>query len=185
MNANSITNGPAAQRGVYLGSFLTNASNSVDWVANPSYTSGGGNARLNIWNMFNRVPVAATSVDNGASYNFGASYRPANNSANNAISYFSGFSEGSLSAQLMAVLESDNGKTPLIGISIDTTGSITSAGFVYMSGNVTMDGTVTPVLSALISLGKHSIDAVDGNTNSGSVVSQNGQLIRLSAQLSM
>lgn len=63
VNQVAITNGPAAGKGLYVGSFITNASNAVDWVANPASAAGGGNARLGIWNMYNQINVTATSLD--------------------------------------------------------------------------------------------------------------------------
>ncbi|WP_230684335.1 hypothetical protein, partial [Streptococcus pneumoniae] len=53
VNAVAITNGPAIGRGVYVGSFVTNASTQVQWVANPAAAAGGGNCQLGIWNMYN------------------------------------------------------------------------------------------------------------------------------------
>ena len=90
-NVNAITNGPAANRGVYVGSFITNASNQVDWVANPTAAAGGGNCRLNIWNMYNRVQVSAVNIDSTASWTTGGAVtRPANNSTSNRITIFAG-----------------------------------------------------------------------------------------------
>lgn len=69
MNAVSITNGPAAQRGTYVGSIRSNGSAQIDFVFGAA-ASGGTAAIVGIWNMYNRVPVRMTMTDSGTSYSY-------------------------------------------------------------------------------------------------------------------
>ncbi|MGE0024330.1 MAG: DUF2793 domain-containing protein, partial [Hyphomicrobium sp.] len=53
VNKIAITNGPAAQRGTYVGTVRSNGSAQIDWII-----SGTG-AMLGVWNAYNRVPASA------------------------------------------------------------------------------------------------------------------------------
>ena len=111
-NKYAVTNGPAAGMGVYVGSFVTNAGNAVDWVCNPAAAAGGGNARANLWNNYNRVMFSATSkdsTDNWTSSGVANTYRAANANNNNRITLFMGLDEGIVVAHV---------KVSLIAISI-------------------------------------------------------------------
>ena len=100
VNQFAITNGPAAGKGLYVGSFITNASNAVDWVANPAAASGGNNPRLNIFNYYNRVPVSCIVLNSSYSSPGTSSWTAAG--ANNKASFFFGMNEEVVSATLVA-----------------------------------------------------------------------------------
>ncbi|MGE0022749.1 MAG: DUF2793 domain-containing protein [Hyphomicrobium sp.] len=53
VNKHAISNGPAAQRGTYVGTVRSNGSAQIDWII-----SGTG-AMLGVWNAYNRAPVSA------------------------------------------------------------------------------------------------------------------------------
>ena len=55
LNAVGITNGPAASRGIWVGTVRSNASSQIDWIL-----SGAG-AVLGVYNAYNRVPVFASN----------------------------------------------------------------------------------------------------------------------------
>lgn len=94
VNKNAITNGPAARRGVFVGSFITNSGNAVDWVLNPIAALGGGNARVGLWNNYNRIRFSAASKDSTDSWaSVGSSWRAMNGSASNRITIFNGLDE--------------------------------------------------------------------------------------------
>ena len=60
LNANSITNGPAASRGTYVGSVRSNGTSSIDWTPLPAVDTP---ARLCVFNTQNRLPVSAQARD--------------------------------------------------------------------------------------------------------------------------
>ncbi|MBS0528891.1 MAG: DUF2793 domain-containing protein [Proteobacteria bacterium] len=62
VNASSITNGPAAERGTWVGTIASNASSTIDYIFGTSGT-GGVAGRLMVWNSYNRVNVGTTVVD--------------------------------------------------------------------------------------------------------------------------
>lgn len=57
VNKYDITNGPAARRGTYVGTIVTNSSSQVDFKMG-SAAVDGGEAMIGVWNTYNRVSVA-------------------------------------------------------------------------------------------------------------------------------
>jgi hypothetical protein len=93
VNANAITNGPAANMGVFMGTLKINASGAVDWKLGTT-TSGGGEAWLGVWNMFNRVTVTPRVEDTNAGAGYTSStYHASLSSLTNRISIVTGLSE--------------------------------------------------------------------------------------------
>jgi hypothetical protein len=96
LNSVSITNGPAASRGTYVGSTRSNASSQLDWQFGSS-ASGGGAAFLNVWNMYNRTAVSTSVTDSNVNWLYGsATVRISNNSASNRVSFVIGLAEDSI-----------------------------------------------------------------------------------------
>lgn len=125
MNNASITNGPAAQRGTYVGTIRTNGSATVDWIFGAS-ASGGTAGFLGVWNAYNRVEVATTVVDSGAQYSYTSNTtRQARASSGNQISFVVGLQEDGLTATYTqrVTWAAVSGATLLFGIGFDTTTS--------------------------------------------------------------
>lgn len=98
LNNASITNGPAASRGTYVGTVATNGGAGIDYIFGAS-ASGGTAGYFGVWNAYNRVNVASVVTDSGATYNAGsATTRQARGSVGNQISFVVGLSEDSASA---------------------------------------------------------------------------------------
>jgi len=94
LNTSSITNGPAAQRGTWVGTIASNASSTIDYIYGTS-ASGGGAAVFNVWNQYNRIMVGTSVIDSGASYTYSsATKRQARASAGNQVSFVNGASAG-------------------------------------------------------------------------------------------
>ena len=175
MNANSITNGPAAQRGVYLGSFQTNASNSVDWVSSPAAASGGNNPRLNLFNYYNRVNVCCTVLSSSYSSPGTNSWTAAG--ANNKATFFFGMNEDIVSATL--VLQSNwSGQYAAIGVNSTSSPSGIYPDFNTSGYNVGGTSFRTCFYNGLLGLGSGYLQVlVSGNVapypapNSGMTVS--------------
>lgn len=169
INANNITNGPTANRGTYVGSIRTNASNQVMFV--PGGTGAGGVlATIGIWNMYNRVAVTAQVNDNSAAYSYTtAAWRAANNSNNNRCNFLVGIQEdfwdGFYTSDIGVVPSAAN----LIGITVDSATATPGAATAHLS---MIGGTATHAqLTAQISqqlMGYHYYQAMEyggaGNT---------------------
>lgn len=103
LNANAITNGPAAQRGTYVGTVRTRAADAtIDW--NPGGSASGGTAaQLMVWNAYNRVNVSAVVTDTGSSYTYsGSAIRQARASTGNQVNMVIGLAEESQAVSYMA-----------------------------------------------------------------------------------
>lgn len=184
MNANSITNGPAAQRGVYLGSFQTNASNSVDWVTNPSAASGGGNARIGLWNMFNRILAQAISIDNSSPYTYSGAIHSANNSTSNRVTIFVGLNEDGASAFGSTCVNYNGSVTSntFTGIGLNTTSSSTSpAGHFGQYSALNNISQISSTLNSRVVLGSNFFQLVEScdNTSSTTLNANSNQNIQL------
>lgn len=96
VNANAITNGPVATRGLYVGTIRTNASNQVAVLLAPSAAAGGTANTIYCWNYYNRVPISSICRDstNTWSYSGGANtWQSANASTSNRISMVIGIND--------------------------------------------------------------------------------------------
>ncbi|MAM95673.1 hypothetical protein [Parvibaculum sp.] len=101
LNKFAIANGPAAQRGTYVGTIRTNATPAVPFTIAPAAASGGTNNQLYCWNAYNRRSVVALCRDVVTeSWNYTtAVWRASRGSAANRVSFIAGLAEGSMLAQ--------------------------------------------------------------------------------------
>jgi hypothetical protein len=122
-NPATITNGPAANRGTYVGTIASNGSSLIDWIYGGS-ASGGTAAFFGVWNAFNRVDIFTEVIDSGTGYTYTtATTRSANNSVGNRISFVSGFPEDGMEAhyhQRIATLAAAGAQFD-IGLGFDST----------------------------------------------------------------
>lgn len=96
LNSVAITNGPGASRGTYVGTTRSNASSQIDWILGGA-ASGGVAGFLGIWNMYERVSIGCSSVDNGAAYTYNSGTpRQARASAGMQHSFVVGIQEDSI-----------------------------------------------------------------------------------------
>jgi Bacteriophage T4 gp9/10-like protein len=160
LNNASITNGPAAQRGTYIGTTRSNGSSQLDWIIGGT-AIGGVAAFLNVWNMYNRVSVSAVSRDSTASWTYwSATIHAANSSNNNRVSMIRGLDEDAISATYMAIATAGASSDVSIGVGLDVTNSFASAA--TYSGTTTVTHTATYM--ATPGLGYHFIQAVEVTT---------------------
>lgn len=163
-NKNAITNGPASGSGLYLGSVATNASSTVDYIFGTS-ASGGGAARLMVWNNFNRVLTQTTVLDSGVSYTVTtASLQQARLSTNNAIYFISGLAEDGLDVQYFGNISTVAVAGAVGSIAIGLDGIIALLGSNYRIQTVAafiLTG-AAPTLSAVTpQLGSHYVTALE------------------------
>jgi hypothetical protein len=121
-NKNAITNGPAANRGTWLGTIRTNASGTLDYIFG-GVASGGTAGSFGVWNAYNRRPVASSSSDaTTSSYTYtSAAWRAAQNGTGMRCTWVQGLLVDSISAvysTLGSNVASNNGAT---GIGVNST----------------------------------------------------------------
>lgn len=105
LNNASLTNGPAASRGTYVGTTRSNASSQIDWTLGAA-ASGGTAAFLGVWNTYNRRGITTAVTDNGTSYTYtSATTRQARASAGNQISYVLGLQEDGVSVSMSSRID--------------------------------------------------------------------------------
>lgn len=171
LNANTITNGPAAQRGTYMGSIRTNGTSTVDYNVGGT-ASGGVAGSLGVWNMYNRNYSTASSIDN-ASYTYSsATIREANGSTGNQISILVGLPVDSIFVKYSTRLDTAAVASAFgyIGIGENTTTAYTSQrAFSRTVAAVVMIGAPYVTFSKTPLLGYNTYSAVeagDGSNNS-------------------
>ncbi|WP_334406198.1 hypothetical protein [Bradyrhizobium sp. AZCC 2289] len=97
LNSATITNGPAASRGTYVGTACSNGTATFDWIIGGS-ASGGTAGFLGVWNCYNRINASGVVVDSGANYPYsGATIRQTRASAGNQVSFVLGLQEDAVS----------------------------------------------------------------------------------------
>jgi hypothetical protein len=93
LNSVAITNGPAANRGTFVGSVRSNGSSTLDWHPGGS-ASGGTAALLHVWNMYNRCRIAAIVIDSGTNYTYTSStWRACRGGTGMRVNFLSGLQE--------------------------------------------------------------------------------------------
>ena len=128
LNKVSITNGPAANRGTYVGTIRSNGSSQIDWKLGSS-AAGGGEAWLGVWNMYNRVDERPRVQDNVDSYTYqSGTIRSMNNSTTNRISAIRGLDDDAVLVQRTQIVQiSASADQPQIGLALDATNTLGTA----------------------------------------------------------
>lgn len=123
LNTSSVTNGPAALRGTFVGTIRSNASSTIDYIFGSS-AAGGGQAWFGVWNAYNRVTVATRVLDSAAAYAYASgTVRQANASAANRISFVTGAAEDGISVSYGSLLvgPATQGAFGVTGFGLDST----------------------------------------------------------------
>lgn len=163
VNKVAITNGPAANRGLYLGTIATNstgANGEIDMMFAPAAAAGGSANRLYVWNMYNRVEVSSLCLDSTDTWNYTtATIRQANAAAgggvNNRITVVCGLNEDTADVTVVAASSNTSGNVQRVsGVGLDATAS-----FVGLRGLIasTADNieTCSGTYRGLVGLGGH------------------------------
>ncbi len=163
VNAAAITNGPAANRGTYVGTVRSNGTASIDFTFG-SLTAGGGASVLGVWNMYNRAQVSASVEEdtNGYTYN-SATVRSANGSTTNRISFIVGMADGSelVQYQQRCTTGANAAEYCSVGVGFDsTTAMFSGASQNVVAGNSVL-GFPNVVLPVASSLGWHFWQALE------------------------
>ena len=166
LNNAAITNGPAAQRGTYVGTTYSSATAKIDWTFG-SFAAGGGKASLNLWNCYNRVTVATQVNDLTASHTYNTNvFAPYMGNTNNSVDFVNGLAEDDFRARIGAYVTSNDLTSVAIGIGFDVSNA--ASGVVGTTG-VAAGNNANGEFAAVNSLGKHTIFGVErGNGATGS-----------------
>lgn len=139
LNNVSITNGPAASRGTYVGTTRSNASSQLDWIYG-ALAALGTAGFFGVWNAFNRVDVGSLSRDNTDSWTYALSAWRASNASNNMrASYVCGLAEDAFHARFSCSVSGVNGAAVGVGYDVTnnfsgTTGEGNAASFTTLFG---------------------------------------------------
>lgn len=162
LNTSSITNGPAALRGTYVGSVSSNGSSTIDWILGAA-ASGGTAGSYQVWNAYNRVLTGCVVTDSGATYTYTtATIRQARASAGNQCSFMLGLQEDTVPVSINEVVT----MVPAVGAftrfapGADSTSTFACpAAFVESGAATTLSGSAMPGCLLAPGIGNHVISA--------------------------
>lgn len=170
LNAMAIANGPAALRGSYVGTTLSDASGALNWIAGGS-AAGGSAGVFAVWNAYNRKPFASTIRDSTVSWTYAGGFRPANNSAAMRVTLVQGLSEDTVTARYVMFHTNGPSSAGHAGIGFDlTTSNAGSGGEIPASAS----GNVTASASTVFGIGAHFVAAIEHATNAVTFYGSNG-----------
>lgn len=187
VNAQAVTNGPAANRGTYMGSVHSNGTATIDYNLG-GMASGGSAGSLGVWNMYNRAWAYAATIDNGVTYPYGAtaSVRQARASAGNQISVLVGLVEDAVQA-----VYQQRGDTPTVAGSFAAT-SIGYDSCTVPSSNISFTqttaaaisiGSMRTVFDSMPTIGFHFYCAQEQGDGSNNITFNGGQFGTLSVKV--
>jgi hypothetical protein len=160
-NKNAITNGPAANRGTYVGTIRTNGSSLVDFILGGA-AAGGTAAVLGLWNAYNRVALSCNVRDTTSSWTYAtATKRAANNSNGNRISMVRGFDVDGVPAFYSVVADGAAGVYAQTTIGLDSTSAKATDASQGAIGNVAVEGSLGAPYAGLPGLGWHYLQAIE------------------------
>jgi hypothetical protein len=119
VNKIAITNGPAARRGLYVGTIRSDGSSQI----NDSF------AKRHVWNMYNRLPRPMRATDPATSWTYTTlTLRQANANTANQLDYVIGMVETMVSAEVHASFSNSDasGVNVIVGIGLDSTSALAS-----------------------------------------------------------
>lgn len=169
-NKVAITNGPGANLGTYVGTVRTNGSSTVDYIFG-GFASGGTAAVFNLWNMYNRVLVAATVGQSDSSYTYNsATWRELHGNSNVEIRFVRGLNEDGILAQnVMLIFGTPGVAGGYAGIGLDATNALAAnARTGYSEGNWAV---AVSIYNGLPGLGYHYLAAIERTNNSVTIYS--------------
>jgi len=119
LNSVSITNGPAAQRGTYVGTIASDSASTINYV----YGANGTAANFAVWNMYNRRKIISSSAENTAAWTYTSNTpRPPNGGTASRATFVSGLAEDAIEASYQSkIVLSGASSNAGVGIAMDST----------------------------------------------------------------
>lgn len=164
VNKVAITNGPAAQRGTYVGTIRTNGSSTVDYNFG-SITSGWGTASFGVWNTYNRVQVGGFIGDTADSWTYSVvAWRQPNGNTAAKVEMVRGLDEDAAYGQYAHAAASASASGAVrVGVGLDSaTAKATTSSVGTCATSSTLD--CHAVYNGLPGLGLHYIAPLEYNT---------------------
>jgi hypothetical protein len=160
LNNAAITNGPGASRGTYVGTTRSNGSSQLEFIFGAAGAPPTA-ASLGVWNMYNRVDVAATIIDTSqTAYTYSSlTPREAHAYSTFLVQYVIGLQEDFNSTSNRAF----GGSGAVSGICKDSTSVL--AGNAGLESN-TQFAMIVSLLSAQ-DLGVHTVAACESSSSAG------------------
>lgn len=161
MNKVSITNGPAARRGVYVGSIGSDASSQINDSA----------AKRDVWNNFNRVLRHMRVLESTDSWTYNtATTRQARATATNQLEVVHGLDEDAVWAAVRCIVNNSAGAAnAYANIGLDSTTTV-ATGAVVSGMNVVVASTAGVVgadWTGVTGIGRHTIVWLENGTGAG------------------
>lgn len=148
VNKVAITNGPAARRGLYVGTIRTDGSTQVNDAL----------AFRHVWNNYNRVARPMHVADGTNSWSLATtSLRQANGSTANQLDFVIGLSEDSVTAQVLCTIASQNNVTVAVGLDSTTTMAAGCLAGKFGDGAVGAFDAAAAFYEAYIAIGQHTL----------------------------
>jgi hypothetical protein len=171
VNTLSITNGPAALMGRYVGSVRSNAGSTIDCLFGGT-AAGGSQAWIGIWNKDNRVPAGCMVSDSTASWTYNSQTFQSKNASNaNRISMMRGQNYDAVFAVNNVNGNSGNSAASIAGIGLDATNALASRASEGSSygDNVGVQSTMAAIYIGNPGTGFHFLQAIERANNAGTV----------------
>lgn len=161
VNKNAITNGPAARKGLYVGTIRSDASSQI----NDSL------AKRHVWNCYNRVTRPMRVLESTDSWTYTtAALRQMNNSAANQIDFVRGLDEDAVVCHtVVSFANSSAGIAAYAPIGLDSAVAL-AAGCIAPIGSSQAANTITSTWArwtGLPGLGRHFLAALEYSAASG------------------
>lgn len=162
LNTSTITNGPAALRGTYVGTIRSDSSSQINDSA----------AKRHVWNTYNRVTRSlqnALETANSWSYSTGT-IRQANANAANQLDYVCGLAEDAVSAVVSCIWEDSGSAGTAAGLVFIGVDSTTTNSAQQMAAPVNAGANIRAVSTAtyrgIPGIGRHYLAWLErGNTS--------------------
>jgi len=158
----------AANTATYVGTFRTTASTGTTTWEIGGEASTGDPVKFFLWNAYNRVRASGRSSDTTDSWTYAtATWRSANNSTNNRVSWVQGLNEDCIEAVYTCGVLCGDGDQGDIGVGIDTTSAKTqiAQGFIVSSTGGAVYNGVVASYAGNPGIGYHYGQAVEIDVN--------------------
>lgn len=159
-NAVTITNGPAANRGTYVGTIRTNGTSTVDFILGGT-AAGGTAGSIGIWNAYNRSNWTTESLDSTDSWSYtSTTIRESNNSTAMRTSFVCGVAASHIVGAFFNAEQMTTTSAGRCGIGYDTTTAFTGP-IITFPANANQVLSMPVTLTRLASLGWHYFQALE------------------------
>jgi hypothetical protein len=160
LNNATITNGPAASRGTWVGTVRSNASSQMDWILGGTAAAGTAGF-FGVWNAYNRVASSSLSIMSAANWAYTGTARGPNASTTMRATFVCGAVEDPVEGTYItaAVSSTDNFGA---SIGLDASNAVASKAAISAAGVTGGLTTLSPHFVGVPSaVGAHFLTALE------------------------